>query len=304
MKNLILTIAIFLSGSSAFSQMTIAAARAAGVGQTVTVKGIATNGQELGNIRYLQDATGAIAAFHASVSSVNRYDSITVTGQITEFSGLLEIAPVSNVVYHGAAVNIPSALQIPLTSANELLESQYVRIDNVTFVQSGNFSNNLNSTVQVTDGTNVLDIRINASTNIDGTAIPTGPVSIYGLVGQFNANYQIVPRDLNDIIPYVAPSHEINVLINGSTYLTGSNYFHGTTTTIPVEVSNLGVNDLTLNSAIFSGPNSAAYSITIPAGTGTARSVRDTKRKSGSRSANRIYSRAVIIIWFLRFLKN
>src|SRR5690606_25687391 len=45
-------------------------------------------------------------------------------------------------------------------------------------------------------------------------------------------------------------------------------------------------------------------SVTIPAGTGTARSVRDTKRKSGSRSANRIYSRAVIIIWFLRFLKN
>ena len=41
-----------------FSQTDIATARSQGLGATVTVTGIVTNGDELGAIRYIEDATG------------------------------------------------------------------------------------------------------------------------------------------------------------------------------------------------------------------------------------------------------
>ncbi|MDP5011551.1 MAG: hypothetical protein NWQ47_10010, partial [Crocinitomicaceae bacterium] len=108
MKRILLLTFGLVSGLYAQAQATIADARALGVGQTVTIKGVVTNGSELGNIRYLQDATGGLAAFSATLSSVQRYDSITVTGTLLEFSGLLELSPVSSFTNHGAATVIPT----------------------------------------------------------------------------------------------------------------------------------------------------------------------------------------------------
>lgn len=263
MKNLFIIGSLFFS-TLAFGQANIADARSYSLGQTVTVSGTVTNGSELGVIRYLQDGTAGIAAYGGSVGSINRYDSITVTGELIEFSGLLEIGT-PTYTNHGPAVVQPQPLSIPITAPNESLEGQYVVINNVTFVQAGNFATG-NSTVQVTDGTNTLDIRINGSTNIDGTAIPAGTVSIYGLVGQFNTNYQIIPRDLNDIVPYVAPDKEINVTIGGTTILTGSTYFIGNTASLPIVIENLGVNNLTISGSSFSGLNAADFSSDVNAG--------------------------------------
>jgi hypothetical protein len=264
MKRLIFAFAGLFLALNAQSQMTIAEARAQGIGQTVTISGTVTNGSELGNIRYLQDETGALAAFGATLSGVQRYDSITVTGVLFDFSGLLELSPVSSFVNHGDAVVVPTPLQLPIPSAAEIHESKLIEIQNVTFVQTGTFATG-NSTVQVTDGTNNFDVRVNGSTNIDGTAIPTGPITIRGLHGQFNANYQIVPRDLNDIIPYVAPDKEINVLINGNNVLTGTNYFIGAATVLNVSIENLGVNSLSIVGHSFSGANAADFTSNINA---------------------------------------
>ncbi len=250
---------------TANAQANIAAARAMGIGQTVTVKGVVTNGSELGSIRYIQDATGAIPAYGTNLNSVQRGDSITATGTLFDFSGLLEISPTTSFTNHGPAVVFPTPLIIPLTSAGESLEAQLVRVDNVTFVQTGNFATG-NSTVQVTDGTNTLDVRINGSTNIDGTAIPTGPVSIIALLGQFNTNYQLIPRSLSDIFPYVAPVREINVKVNGSTVLTNGTYVVGTTTSTPITIENYGSGNLNISGASFTGPNAAEFSTSITPG--------------------------------------
>ena len=261
----ILIFGSLLMASVSFGQANIADARSFSLGQTVTVSGVVTNGSELGVIRYLQDGTAGIAAYGGSVGSINRYDSITVTGTLIEFSGLLEIdAP--TYINHGPAVVQPQAINLPVTAANESVEAQYVVINNVNFVQTGNFASG-NSTAQVTNGTNTLDIRINGSTNIDGTAIPTGTVSVYGLVGQFNTNYQIIPRNLADIVPYVAPDKEINVIIGGSTILTGSNYFIGDDAAVSVTIENLGVNNMAITGATFSGADAADFSSDINAGT-------------------------------------
>lgn len=257
MKKIIFTGVLAISSLFASAQ-TIADARNMGIGQTVTVKGVAANGSELGNIRYLQDGTAAIPAFGSNLSSVQRGDSITATGVLFDFSGLLEISPTSSFVNHGA-VGAPVPQLVPLSVINEAIEAQLVRVDNVTFVQTGSFATG-NSTVQITDGTTTLDVRINGSTVIDGTAIPTGPVTIIGLVGQFNANYQLVPRDLNDIFPYVAPAREINVKLGGLTVLNNGTYVIGTTSATTVTIENSGSQNLTISGTTLSGTNAADFS--------------------------------------------
>jgi hypothetical protein len=264
MKKGILSFFAFCTIISVKAQ-TISQVRNLGIGQTVTVTGVATNGSELGNIRYIQDGTAGIACYGSIVSSVQRGDSITATGVLFDFSGLLELSPTSNVVNHGAGV-LPQAQTIPFTSATEALEAQLVRFDNVTFVQTGNFATG-NSTVQVSNGTATFDVRVNGSTNIDGTAIPTGPITIVGELGQFNANYQIIPRNLLDIFPYVAPAREINVKVNGNTVLNNDTYVVGTTAVTSVTIENTGVSSLTLSGVTFTGANASEFGINLTTGT-------------------------------------
>ena len=265
MKKIVLT-GLLAFGSMLANGQTIADARNLSIGQTVTIKGVVTSGSELGNIRYVQDATGALPIFGNGLNSLLRGDSVTATGPLLDFSGLLEISPVSNFTDHGAAIGgLPTPLIVPITSVNESIEAQLIRLDNVTFVQTGNFATGTSggTTVQVSDGTNTLDVRINYSTNIDNTAIPTGPVSIVGLVGQFNANYQIVPRDLNDIFPYVAPAREINVKMAGLTVLNNGTYVVGDVASTTVTIENYGSQNLTVSATTLSGTNSADFSGTF-----------------------------------------
>ncbi|MFM7758074.1 MAG: DUF5689 domain-containing protein, partial [Crocinitomicaceae bacterium] len=259
MKKIILSGLLAVSSLMTFAQ-TISDARNMGIGQNVTIRGVVTNGTELGSIRYVQDATGALPIYGTGLNSLLRGDSVTATGPLLDFSGLLEISPVSNFIDHGPALGgLPAPLLVPLSVINESIEAQLVRVDNVTFVQTGNFATG-NSSVQITDGSTTLIVRINGTTNIDGTAIPTGPVSIVGLVGQFNANYQLVPRDLNDIFTYVAPSREINVKMGGTTVLNNGTYVIGNTSSTNVSIENSGSLNLTVSSTGLSGTNAADFS--------------------------------------------
>jgi len=263
MRKVIVLIAAITGSLSSFAQTSIANARTFGIGQTVTVTGIATNGSSLGPIRYMQDGTAGIAAYGGPITGVAQGDSITVTGPLIEFAGLLEISTVTNVVNHGPAINPPAPLQIPITSANESQESELSEIQNVTFVQSGTFSGN--TTYQITDGTNTLDVRINTGVNLVGTAIPTGAVTVRGPIGQYNTNYQIIPRSSADIFAYVAPAFEINVLLSGVTVLNNANYFVGNTASIPVTIQNTGSTNLIVTGASFTGADAASFGTTIGA---------------------------------------
>lgn len=261
MKKIGLIIALLAGSFSSFAQQNIADARTFGIGSNITISGIATNGSELGPIRYVQDGTAGIACYGGPITGVNEGDSITVSGPLIEFSGLLEISIVTSVTVHNQAVVPPTPLQIPISAAAESLESQLVEIENVTFVQSGTFSGN--STYQITDGSNTLDVRVNSGTNLVGTTIPTGPVTITGPLGQFNSNYQIVPRSTSDIVTYVAPLYEINVLLDGATVLHTSDYFIGSSNTVSVEIENYGTQNLIVSGATFSGPDAGDFSSNI-----------------------------------------
>ena len=240
---------------------TISDIRNLSIGTTVTVRGVVSNGIELGAIRYLQDETAGIACYGANLSSIAVGDSITATGVLFDFGGLLELSPTNSFTNHGQ-VSPNTPLIIPITSANELLEAQLIRFENVTFVQTGTLATG-SSTVQITNGTNTFDVRINGSTNIDGTAIPSGPVTITGLLGQYNTNYQIVPRYTSDIAPYVAPQREINVKINGTTVLNNGSYVIGNTSNNTLTIENTGTQSLSVSSTLISGVNASEFNTTL-----------------------------------------
>lgn len=287
MKNRFL-VGFALLTSSLYAQEDISDARNNyAVGQTVTVRGVATNGSELGSIRYLQDASGAIAAYGSSLSGVGRGDSISVTGVLMDFNGLLELSPV-NSHQNIQNVGIPLAPAIPITLVNESIESRLIKLENVTFVESGSFVGNTN--YNVTDGTNTLQVRITNGTNLVGAAIPAGAVTLTGLVGQYQTNYQILPRDLNDVVAYVAPQQEINVMIGGNTILTNSTYVIGNDANTTVTVENYGVGTLSVTGAAFTGTNAADFStdlttLSIAGGSSATFQVMYAPVGNGSRSA-------------------
>jgi len=182
-----------------FAQANIAAARLLGVGATVTVSGIVTNGPELGVIRYFQDNTGGLAAYDAQLAALDRGDSVTITGVLFDYNGLLEIQPVNAFIVHSSGNAIPTPLLIVPTQMGESNEGELVRINNVTFQNAGQaFTGNTSYTL--TSGVNSFIIYIRSGSPMIGQLIPNGTIDLLGISSQFMTDYQIIPRDYNDFI--------------------------------------------------------------------------------------------------------
>ena len=180
----------------------IAAARTQTIGSTVTISGIITNGDELGPIRYIEDATAAIAAYDpTNLVGTLRGDSITITGELIDYNGLLEIQPVNNFSNHGTGYSINPQIITPL-QIDENTESELVQIDNV-FISNGgsNFTQGTHSFSS--NGENGILYLRNGHPLI-GTLIPAAPITLIGIASQYATSgiggYQLLPRDANDII--------------------------------------------------------------------------------------------------------
>ena len=206
MKKLILGVAAaLLTSYSAMAQISVA--RTAPLGSTVTITGVALNGSELGNIRYIGDSTAAMAGFGANLSTINRGDSVTMTGTLTTYYGLFEIQPVTSFVVHGNT-GTPTPTIITPSQISEAYEGELVQIDNVSFAAGGTtFAGNSNYTYSSSGQPGT--IRVGNGNPLVGTLIPAGIVSIRGIMSQFCApinsvgcltGYQLLPRDLNDIV--------------------------------------------------------------------------------------------------------
>lgn len=183
--------------------ISISEARMLNDDDTVTVTGTATNGAELGIIRYFEDGTAGIPAYGSDVSSVFRNDSITITGILKTYNGLLEIDPILSITNHGQA---DIAIVPEIVTAGEIgeeTEGSLVQIDNVVFSDGGStFSGN--STYSYTaDGEEGI-IYVRTSTDLVGEIIPVGAITLIGISSQYSftgfGGYQILPRDINDVI--------------------------------------------------------------------------------------------------------
>jgi phosphatidylserine/phosphatidylglycerophosphate/cardiolipin synthase-like enzyme/DNA/RNA endonuclease YhcR with UshA esterase domain len=198
MKKLLLITLTFLSLFAA-GQTTIGEARQLSVGSTVTVSGIISNGDELGTIRYIQDSTAGIAVYSSSLGSTQPGQSITVTGTLKDYYNLLEISPVSSFVINSSSNPLPEPIVITPSQLAENVESQLVRIDNVTF-DSGQGNTFSSGTYTFHSGGQPGIIYIRSGHPLIGSSIPGGVVSLVGICSQYQNDYQLLLRGSTDII--------------------------------------------------------------------------------------------------------
>ncbi|MCD6596541.1 MAG: hypothetical protein J7L04_02565, partial [Bacteroidales bacterium] len=195
---------LLVPGNSYSQLLKIKEARTMGSGEDITVTGIVTSGPELGSIRFFQDTTAGLAAYSYSMGSVKRGDSILISGTLKNYANLLELDPVLSFTVLNQNNALPDPVEINPDEISEKYEGMLIKIKQAHFeTSSERFEGNKNYSLSSNGQT--FEVRVNSSTNIPGETIPTGPVSISGILGQYSwndpdAGYQLLPRNTDDII--------------------------------------------------------------------------------------------------------
>ena len=214
----LLSISFFSNNTVAQEVITIAQAREVDgegalirLNQNVELTGIAigpnfrSGGQTWVLFSETENIGITVFAFNNDVGyDVTDGDELKVIGDLDEFNGLAELIPTSlEIISQGNAIPAPNVVT-ELTEANE---ASLVTIENVSLVDeaewgSGSFN------VNITDGTNTFQARIDSDIDISGMPAPQGTFNITGIVGQFDneapyfQGYQVFPRSVADINPY------------------------------------------------------------------------------------------------------
>jgi len=196
------------------------AAKAQGAGATVTVRGVITNGPELGALRFVQDGEAGLALY-ALPTRVPGYDelragdSLQVTGQLKSYNGLLEMDPITTVrkLAGGRPVR---ALKVPVSEVSSAyVEANEGRLLELTGVTK--LTNSAGTPVEtltansnfLLDGDKGAMLRVtNSSTGPTGiidSAVPKGETfDVRGILSQFSPSgtggYQLLPRLSTDIV--------------------------------------------------------------------------------------------------------
>ena len=199
MKKLLTVLTILVAFANIlFAQSDIADARTYAQGQTLTVTGIVINDGSLGPIRYLQDGTAGIPVYDPSVTNNwNIGDEVTVTGEMGQFNGLIQITntTASNVNSTGNTLPAPQVVTpAQLGAANE---AELIKVNAVTFSNAGGVFTN--GTLSFTANGETSQIYLRSGHPLIGSTIPLTPVNLTGVSSQFSSTPQVLPRDANDI---------------------------------------------------------------------------------------------------------
>lgn len=200
MKKVFLVTSLLLGlCTGAYSQTSIATAKAQGVGASITVTGYVTNGSELGEyIRYVQDATGGIAAYGSQVSSLNEGDSIVISGILKDYKGLLEIDPVTDVSVISSGHELPAATVITPNQYSNAYEGMLISTKNVLFDKEGKFNSGQNYAFRAINENGQVRIADGSSPFV-GTIIPQDTVNIQGILSEYSGQFQVLVRHTSDI---------------------------------------------------------------------------------------------------------
>ena len=226
MKKTTLLILSYLVSITSFSQ-DIATARAQGIGASVTITGVVTNGDELGPIRYVEDGTAGLGLYDLSTNNylngAERGDSITITGDLVDYNGLLELNPTSTAIIHSSNNSIVPQIITPI-QIGESTESELIQIDNVIFNSGGSLFT-VGTHDFISNGENGK-IYIRLGSPLENSLIPMGPITLIGISSQYTFNvpandgYQVLPRDSSDIIStgaliFTSPVNQTNITTTG-----------------------------------------------------------------------------------------
>jgi len=195
---------------------------------------------------YMQDNTAGIAVFWSGADGTTNTPPagavVQVTGPMAAFHGLIEIEPVFTNALHSVSVistgnPLPTPQPLPFDpnvkgdiATMRKMESMYFVASNVTLSATANFGSGasepiVNNALHVkTFSDSTLTISFtndvgqsftlfpNASTDVAGKAKPTGPVTIFGVLGFFDLDgFELTPSRIADVVSY---THTTNVLSN------------------------------------------------------------------------------------------
>lgn len=197
--------------------MSVEEARDAGVGSTVGFMGTVT--RAMGAFTYIQDGTAGIVIrqtsgdFNAAVAdgTIAPGTQIMIQGELSAYRELLQINGDDLASYEIMGSNaVPEPEVVTLQEIEDNgndYESMLVRVDDVEiFSDASTFEAGTNYTIEDPSG-GIVDLRVaNADdTELDGTNIPSGTVSIIAPIGQFSfdspdAGFQLLPVQESDIV--------------------------------------------------------------------------------------------------------
>jgi DNA/RNA endonuclease YhcR with UshA esterase domain len=186
----------------------VSAARAAGAGTTVAVEGVITWQSFRTNLdAYVQDASGGIAMFQASLGAAVEGDTVRVIGTISLFNGDVQISPVTSVdVLSGG--NVPSPRVVTADEINAgAFQGELIIIDAIVdSLQVFSFDNH-NAWLSDAAGSDFfvfVDSRI-------------GVGSADWTVGELYAVTGVLSTDTRNAFPYrVELRHPTDLVLGGS----------------------------------------------------------------------------------------
>ncbi len=258
------------------------------LGSVVTISGIVTAPNNLYSTYnleiYVQDATAGVNVWvsaGAATYVADLGDSITVTGTVAQYNGLVELSePSFALTNHGGGHTVPTALDITCAELNGTFQGDYsepnegrlIRMNGVS-ITSGAWPttpSGSNSSIYVTDGTGTGLVYIDKDTPVNGSADPGSTFDIIGVLKQYdssvphNSGYELVPRYTTDVISY-DPGPPINgpVVIQDLS-ATGAALYFETATPGSSEIE-YGLTDAYGMTAGDAGASETAHSIALSA---------------------------------------
>ena len=184
------------------------------------VLGVNTQSSSTGNVAFtIHDGTVGYGVFSPSSAnhnySVNEGDIVRITGTIGQFNGLAQInADSIAVVGTGATLPTPNII----VALDESTENDLIRMNNVMVVNPAQWTNaGSGFNVDITDGTNTLQLRIDADVDLYSQPCPVGIFDVVGIGGQYDnsspytSGYQMLPRYIADVIFPTPMSYDLAV---------------------------------------------------------------------------------------------
>jgi hypothetical protein len=140
-------------------------------------------------------------------------DELDVIGVIETYNGKVEITDLQVTLLSSSnplpEPEVIDAAELQINGND--YESCLVRVNDLTIASGDWPAEGSSASLDVTDGVGTFILRIDSDTDIDGSPEPAAPFAVIGIVGQYDYDapyhefFQLLPRYIEDIIPYVAP---------------------------------------------------------------------------------------------------
>ena len=157
---------------------------------------------------YIQDATGGLLIYDNQNNNIitrtyTEGDVISggVCGTYTLYNGLVELVPTRDLAAASSNTGTVAPVLATIEDINtnyDQFESRLVKLEDVTFTQGGTFTTTSPTNIAIEQNGESMQVR-NVFKTLDMTIPAEQVADVTGFVLRFNSNFQIAPRDNDDI---------------------------------------------------------------------------------------------------------